>query len=71
MKGGRRMQPMDEIYQRYAMTVYKQTRVEYDTPENGYFTHLVMLSALPYVSMPAASSYTMHAKYSLSGSSKF
>ena len=49
----------------------KQTRVEHDTPENEYFTHLVMLSALPYVSMPAASSYTMYAKYSFSGSSKF
>ena len=49
----------------------KQTGAEPDTPENGYFAHLVMLSSLPYVSMPAASSYTMHAKYLFSGSAKF
>ncbi|MGN1195049.1 MAG: hypothetical protein ACI4SB_06160 [Acutalibacteraceae bacterium] len=49
----------------------KQTRVEPDMPENEYFTHLVMLSALSYVSMPADSSCTMHAKYPFSGSKKF
>ena len=49
----------------------KQTGAEPDMPESEYFTHLAMLSALPYASMPAASSYTMHAKYSFSGSAKF
>lgn len=33
--------------------IIKQTRIEPGTPETEYFTHLVMLSALPYVTFRA------------------